>query len=189
MVSLASIRLLPGAGAPGAGHSMARRRQPRRYPVDPDVPRAAARVTLGPGPLWPGEPEHPRRRLRKHGGSSWEAAWLRAECLTVACGYVGVASMEAPGRHQSGTWSMARGQLGFYGSCPAEIRPAAQHVKPESMTLGRTRPGPRSINTDDSGSEEDRAARGPGPGAADPERARSAHSSGWRRYMDTWDGH
>ena len=24
-------------------------------------------------------------------------------CLTVACGYVGMASMEAPGRHQSGT--------------------------------------------------------------------------------------
>ena len=52
------------------------------------------------------------------------------------------------------------------------------------MSWGRTRRGPRSIYADDSGSEEERAAGGAGPGAADPERARSAHSSGWRRYMD-----
>ena len=38
----------------------------------------------------------------------------------------------------------------------------------ESMTWGRTRRGPRSINADDSGSEEERAAGGPGPGAVDP---------------------
>ena len=37
----------------------------------------------------------------------------------------------------------------------------------ESMTWGRTRRGPRSINADDSGSEEERAAWGPGPGAVD----------------------
>ena len=36
------------------------------------------------------------------------------------------------------------------------------------MTWGRTRRGPRSINADDSGSEEERATGGPGPGAADP---------------------
>jgi hypothetical protein len=59
----------------------------------------------------------------------------------------------------------------------------------ESMTWGRTRRGPRSIYADDSGSEEERAAGGAGQGAADPERARSAHSSGWRRYMDTCNGH
>ena len=33
----------------------------------------------------------------------------------------------------------------------------------ESVTLGRTRRGPRSINADDSGGEEGRAAGGPGP--------------------------
>ena len=36
------------------------------------------------------------------------------------------------------------------------------------LTWGRTRRGPRSINADDSGSEEERAAGGPGPGAVDP---------------------
>ena len=36
------------------------------------------------------------------------------------------------------------------------------------MTWGRTRRGPRSFNTDDLGSEEERAAGGPGPGAVDP---------------------
>ena len=36
------------------------------------------------------------------------------------------------------------------------------------MTWGRTRCGPWSINADDSGSEEERAAGGPGPGAVDP---------------------
>jgi hypothetical protein len=63
---------------------------------------------------------------------------------------------------------------------------------PESMARCRTRCGPRSIiYADDSGSEEERAAGGLGPGAADPERVRtrSAHSSGWRRYMDTCNGH
>ena len=40
--------------------------------------------------------------------------------------------------------------------------------RPESMTWGRTRRGPRSINADDSGSEEERAAGGAGPGAVDP---------------------
>ena len=59
----------------------------------------------------------------------------------------------------------------------------------ESMTWGRTRRGPRSIYADDSGSEEDRTAGGLGPGAADPERALSAHSWGWRRYMDTCNGY
>ena len=38
----------------------------------------------------------------------------------------------------------------------------------ESMTRGRTRRGPRSINADDSSSEEELAAGGPGPGAVDP---------------------
>jgi hypothetical protein len=38
------------AEEPGAGQSMARLRRPRRYPVVPNVPRAAAHVTLGPGP-------------------------------------------------------------------------------------------------------------------------------------------
>ncbi len=38
----------------------------------------------------------------------------------------------------------------------------------ESMTWGRTRRGPRSINADDLGSEEERAAGGEGPGAVDP---------------------
>ena len=37
----------------------------------------------------------------------------------------------------------------------------------ESMTWGRTRRGPRSINADDSRSEEERAAGGQGPGAVD----------------------
>ncbi len=37
----------------------------------------------------------------------------------------------------------------------------------ESMTWGRTRRGQRSINADDSGSEEERAAGGPGSGAVD----------------------
>ena len=36
------------------------------------------------------------------------------------------------------------------------------------MTWDRTRRGPRSINADDSGSEEERAAGGSGPGAVDP---------------------
>ena len=36
------------------------------------------------------------------------------------------------------------------------------------MTRGRTRRGPRSINADDSSSEEELAAGGPGPGAVDP---------------------
>jgi hypothetical protein len=58
-----------------------------------------------------------------------------------------------------------------------------------SSTRGRTRSGPRRIYTDDSGSEEEQAAGGADPGAADPERARSAHSSGWRRYMNTCNGH
>ena len=39
---------------------------------------------------------------------------------------------------------------------------------------------------DDSEDEEQRAAGGPGPGAADPERVRSAPSLGWRRYMAQW---
>ena len=38
----------------------------------------------------------------------------------------------------------------------------------ESMTWGRTRRGPRSINADDLGSEEERAAGGPSQGAVDP---------------------
>ena len=84
---------------------------------------------------------------------------------------------------------MAQGQLGLYGQCPAEIQPAAQRVRLESMTLGRTRRGSRSIYADDSGSEEELAAGGPGLGAADPERARSAQSSGWWRYMATCNGH
>ena len=66
--------LYEGSGGPVPGTLWpGRRGQQRRYPVDPDMPRAAARVTLGPGPLWPGEPEHPRRRLREHGGS-WRGA-------------------------------------------------------------------------------------------------------------------
>ena len=59
---------------------------------------------------------------------------------------------------------MAQGQLGLYGLRPAEIRPAGL-LKSESMTWGRTRRGPRSINADDAGSEEERAAGGLGPGA------------------------
>ncbi len=35
------------------------------------------------------------------------------------------------------------------------------------MTWGRTRRGPLSINADDLGSEEERAAWGPGPGTVD----------------------
>ena len=85
---------------------------------------------------------------------------------------------------------MAPGQLGLYGPCPAaEIQQAAQRVKARAMTRGRTRSGPWSIYADDLGSEEERAAGGQGPAAADPERARNAHSSGWRRYMDTCNGH
>ena len=38
----------------------------------------------------------------------------------------------------------------------------------ESMTWGRTRRGPRSINADDSGSEEDGPPVDRGPGAVDP---------------------
>ena len=57
------------------------------------------------------------------------------------------------------------------------------------MTRGRTRRSPRSIFANDSGSEEERATGGASPGATDPERARSTHSSGWRRYMDTCNGH
>ncbi len=58
---------------------------------------------------------------------------------------------------------MAQGQLrvGLYGPRPPEIQPVAQRVKLESMTWGRTRRGPPSINADDSGSEEERAAGGP----------------------------
>ena len=36
------------------------------------------------------------------------------------------------------------------------------------MTWGRTRRGPRSINADDSGSEDERVAGRPGPGAVGP---------------------
>ena len=96
--------------------------------------------------------------------------------------FIGMESMEA--------WptstilrSMEQGRLGLYGPHPAEIHPATQRVSvvtavtvPESMTLCRTRRGPRSIYADDLGSEEDRTAGGLGPGAADPERALSAHS-------------
>ena len=68
-----------------------------------------------------------------------------------------MASMEAPGRHRSGTWSMARGQLGLYGPCPAEIRPAAMRVKARVYDSGPD--APRSINADDLGSEEERGRR------------------------------
>ncbi len=37
-----------------------------------------------------------------------------------------------------------------------------------ALSWGRTRRGPRSINADDSGSEEERAARGSGPRVVDP---------------------
>ena len=90
---------------------------------------------------------------------------------------------------------MAQGQLGLYGPCPAEIQPAAQRVKARVYDLGPDRDAPRPAEhlrrfyADDSGSEEERAAGGAGPGAADPERARSAHSLGWRLYMDTCNGH
>ena len=134
--------------------------------IQPAAQRVKARVYLGPDAPRPAE--HLRGRLGERGGAG---PW----CLTVACGYVGMASMEVPGRHQSGTLSMAQGQLGLYGPCPAEIQPAAQRVKAESMTWGRTRRGPRSINADDSGSEEERAAGGPGPGSRRSGRARSAH--------------
>ena len=60
-------------------------------------------------------------------------------------------------------WSMEQGRLGL---CRARRR------YDRSTTGGRTRRGPRSINADDSGSEEERAAGGAGPGAADPERTR-----------------
>jgi hypothetical protein len=46
------------------------------------------------------------------------------------------------------------------------------------MTLGLTRCGPRSINADNSGSEEERAAGGPGQGAVDP-----AHHPGERGVL------
>ena len=64
---------------------------------------------------------------------------------------------------------MAQGQLGLYGPCPAVIRPAALRVKARVYDLGPdARRGPRSINVDDSGSEEERAAGGPGPGSRRP---------------------
>ena len=46
-------------------------------------------------------------------------------------------------------------------AAPAEIQPTAQRVK------ARVR-GPQGIDADDSGSEEELAAGGPGPGAVDP---------------------
>ena len=58
---------------------------------------------------------------------------------------------------------MAQGQL--YGPCPAEIQPAALRVK--ARVYDRTLRGPRSINADDLGREEERAAEGPGLGAVD----------------------
>ncbi len=78
MVSLVSTRISTRAleAMCRALYDPARRGQQRCYPVDPDVPRTAARVTLGPGPLWPGEPAHPRRRP---GGSNRKAIRLRPE--------------------------------------------------------------------------------------------------------------
>ena len=73
---------------------------------------------------------------------------------------------------------MAQGQLGRYGQCPAEIQPAAQRVKALVYDSGPNAPRPWNIYADDLGSKEERAAGGAGPGAADPEWARSAHSSG-----------
>ena len=120
----------------------------------------------------------------------------------MACCYVGMASMEALLEWQ--VWRLwADISLGHRAWCKANLdstgrarrrytgnRPRSVS-RLESMTRGRTRRGPRSIYADDSGSdsEEERAAREADPGAADPERARSAHSSGWRRYMDTCNGH
>ncbi len=62
---------------------------------------------------------------------------------------------------------MAQGQLGLYGQCPAEIRQAALRVKARvyDWAVGNRT---RSISADDLGSEEERAAGGPGPGAVDP---------------------
>ncbi len=39
----------------------------------------AVHEMLGPCPVWPSEPEHPRRRLCRHGEVMEEAVWLRAE--------------------------------------------------------------------------------------------------------------
>ena len=76
---------------PGAGHSTARRRQlpVRRHPVVTDVSGARRPRDARPGPLWPGEPEHPRRRLRKHEGSVRKAMRLRAEDYRWRSGEVG----------------------------------------------------------------------------------------------------
>ena len=63
---------------------------------------------------------------------------------------------------------MAQGQLGLYGRAQRRYDRPRCVSRPESMTWGRTRRGPRSINADDSGSEQDRAAGGAGPGAVDP---------------------
>ena len=56
----------------------------------------------GPGPLWSGEPEHLRRRLRKHGGWIPGAAWLQVEDCRWRSGGTGQRTRRARERHMPG---------------------------------------------------------------------------------------
>jgi hypothetical protein len=76
-------------------------------------------------------------------------------------------------KHQ--TWSMAQGQLGLYGPCPAEIRPAALRVKARTYDSGPDAPRPAEHQR---GRLEQRGGAGrrrTGPGSRRSGRARSAH--------------
>ncbi len=86
MVSLVSTRAPQAEVSSRKGPATGPARTPRAFygpapkpaalPVESNMQGAAARGTLGPGPR---EPEHPRRRLRKHGGSWRGMERLRAE--------------------------------------------------------------------------------------------------------------
>jgi hypothetical protein len=115
--------LRPGAGSCAATPSI---------PI-PDVTRAAARWMLGPGPMGPGEPEHPRRRLHGHGGVVREAAGLRAEDYRWRSSETGRRVRRARKRHMPGPARARQDQGG------TSIPGANLHIKDH----GRMDRGPR----------------------------------------------
>ena len=72
---------------------------------------------------------------------------------------------------------------------PGGDHPAAQRACPSLRTRSRARSGPRMHHPGRLGERGGARCGRTGPGAANPERARSAYSQGWRGYKDTCNGH